>query len=191
MGKKTDGGAPIAIPKWITTPPECQLPQPLRAKERTIKHTADNQDPTDVDNPNGFQAVRKDAFDDSGHSYFPDQLTPKIQSKLLREKPFIRFLLQELAEYLEMDKLVPGKFVEFKKNEITGETWTDDALFKGKPYRIVNVSFNAVINTDLMEVERLKQFYHINVKVEAEAKEELYVERPYFKLRTFLFLSRG
>lgn len=191
VGKKTDGGAPIAIPKWISSPPECRLPQLLRAKERTIKHTADNQDPTDVDNPNGFQAVRKDAFDDSTYTYFPDQLTQKVQSKLLREKPFIQFHLQELAEYLEMDKLLPGKFVEFKKNAITGETWTDDPLFKGKPYRLVNISFHATINNELMEVERLKQFYHIHVKVEAEAKEETYVERPNFQPPQFPFFIPG
>ncbi len=190
-GKKDEGAAPKVIPEWISTAPECQLPSPLRFLDRTIRPAADAHEFEDAENPDGIQGVRRDLFNDANYFYFPDQISQKIKSKLLREKPYIRFSLTELAEFLNVDELRPGRLIEFKKNDALPESWVDDPLFKGKPYRIVNVYFRASIDHELLEIEKLDQFYHLELKIEAEAKEELYVERPAFTPPAFPFFVQG
>ena len=190
-GKKEEGGAPIVLANWICSPPECRFPEPLRSLDRTIKHTAESQEPTDVENPNAFQTVRKDALDDASYIHFPDQITQKVKSKMLREKPWIRFHVLELAEFLSMDKLLPGKSVEFKKDDSAVETWADDPLFKGKPYRMVNIFFRAMVDDELLNIERPNQVYALTVAIDAEAKEETYVERPEFQSPAYPFFLPG
>lgn len=188
-GKKKEGGSPLVIPDSNSTPPQCQFPEPLRSLDRTIKHSAESQEPTDVENLNGFQAVRKDALDDTEYVHFPDQITQKVKSKMVREKPLIRFHLTEL-EKLGLEKFLPGKLVEFQKKSAL-ESWVDDPLFKGKPYRVVNISLRLVITTEQLEVERKDQEFDMTVAFDAEDKEETYVERPAFQSPSYPFFLPG
>ena len=191
LGKKSDGGAPLEIAQWMMTPPDCTFPEPLRYQERSINHSAENKDDTDQENPNGFKSVRRDAFDAVNYTHFPEQVTPKVESKLVREKPSIRFSFKELSDTVDLDKLVPGAFIEIKKNTLLGETWCDDPIFKGKPYRLTKLSFHAVPTNTFQEVERLIQEYELEILVEAEAKEETYVERPPFQEPVYPFSIPG
>lgn len=189
-GKKSEEGSVMTLPDWIITPPKCQLPGPLYASDRMITFDTESR-VVENENPAGFQGVHKDAFKDTAYTYFPEQISQKVKSKLVREKVYIRFFLKELAEFLELDKLFPGNLIEFKRNEQLAEGWVDDPSLKGKVYRIVNILLCMHVDGEIGEVERLDQMYRFEIQIEAEPKEELYVDRPLFVVPSYPFFVQG
>lgn len=191
VGKKKADGKPTLIPELGITPAICQYPESPRYLSRMIKHTADSLDNTDEENPNGFQAVRKDVFDESAYRHFPEQASLLVHSKPFPEKPLIRFDLATLSELFGLEQITPGTLIEIKGDLDTGGTWCEDSIFKGQVFRITNFKLHA---TQLKPSEITKmdvQPYNLSIEVVAESKDELFVSRPTFHPPAYPFFLPG
>lgn len=180
VGKKTEKGKPIPIAEWTITPAECVLPEPPRFIERLIKHSAANEEHNDKDNPKGFQAVRKEAFDGTSYPHFPEQVFLAVQSKPSPEKPSISFFVKDFSEPFNIEQLVPNGLIEIKEDAKHGGIWCDDPSIKDKTFRITDISFKAVKDSPSEGVKKVKQSFRLKIQVLAESKDDTHIKRPEF-----------
>lgn len=191
LGKKSEKGKPVPLPEWFMTPPKCHYPEPTRFQKRQIKHSAKNMDQSDGENPNSFQSVRKDEFDESTYTHFPEQVSQIVKSASSREMQTLTFYLKNFSEAMNLGNLVPGALFEIKEDVKTGGVWCEDPAFKGKTFRVTDFTFKAVMEGGAEAVDRPIQSYKIDVQVDAESKDDTFVQRPSFPRPTFPFSIPG
>jgi len=191
LGKKSEEGEPITVPEWSLTSALCQFPDPPRHHKRVIKHSAETQDNQDEENPNGFQAVRKDAFDDTNYHLFPEQVSQATLSTLSPEKPLVRFNLADLAEPFDLDKILPGVLIKIKGNDKLGGVWCEEAAFKDQTFRLREISIHARKTTVSEEINIAIQPFQLEIQVTAESKDEPHIPRPAFNDPVYPFSIPG
>lgn len=192
VGKKSEpAGKPLEIGEWLINAPACFYPEPSRFSERSLKHSTDNLDNQDSNNPNAFQSVRKDIFDDSSYRSFPEQLTQKTKSQLFPEKPEVIFMVKDFSDTFNLDHIVPGALFEFKGDKKLGRTWSADTPFKDKKFRIKKLILRMRKTTRSEGSKKAIQPFWVDVRITAEDKEEAYIPRPVFHAPVYPFSLLG
>ena len=190
-GKKSEEGKPISIPELDITHALCLFSEPPRYQERMIKHSPENEDHVDQENPDGFKSVRKDAFDDTTHHHFPEQISQVVHSNLHPDKPAIQFYLKRLSSLFGIEQLIPGKLIEIKGFTEIGGAWCDDPIFKDQTFRMNHISIKATQIVKSTSQKKIFENYEIEIQVNAEYKDETYVPRPEFTQPQYPFSIPG
>lgn len=191
ISEKKSEGKTIVVPEWEITPAICKYPEPPRYIKRLLKHSAESSDHTDEDNPNGFQAVRKDEFDESSYTHFPEQVSIETESKLAPEKPALQFHLKDFSDSLTFEQLIPGTLIEIKGDETRGGNWCDESAYKGKIFRLTEISIKAS-NCSPSDAPKVPvSNFQLKIEAFAESKEESYVLRPPFQEPVYPFSIPG
>jgi len=191
LGKKDEAGEPINVAEWCITQGECEPADPTRHHKRVIKHSADHEDHQDEENPNGFQAVRKDAFDDANYHLYPEQITQATHSAFRPEKPILKFSVSKLEDPFGLDQIVPGVLIAIKGDEKVGGDWSEQPEVKDQNFRLRDVSIRARKTTASESVKKTVQPYQLEIRVAAESKDETYIARPPFKDPVYPFHIPG
>ncbi len=188
--KKDESGTPIPLAEWDITPATCIYPEPARYSEQTIKYSPESMEQTPNENPNALESVKNDVFDDTLHILFPEQLPQKVASKLQPEKIVIQFFLKKIPEDFDFDQIHPGALIEIKGDETRGGQWCEDSVYK-TIFRITEVSITAARKTPAFRTKLYIQPYEVEISITAEAKDELYVQRPEFQPPIYPFFISG
>ena len=192
LGKKSEGeGEPYGIYEWCVNPPICKFPQAVRYNDKILKHSSDTLNEQDNENPEAFKSVRVDAFDSGNYRFFPELVRRTIKSKQKPEKNSIEFTTTQMTEDLTIDKIIPGSMVTFKADKTTNGTWSKDAAFKDKVFRVRSLVFEAEKMSTSEKEEKPVAAFQILMKGLLEYKEELFIERPDFIPLQFPFTIQG
>lgn len=192
VGKKTEEGSPIDVADWWVSPAICIYPTPPRYNERTIKHSPIDIDNQDREDRQAFTSVRKDAFDPTGYRPFPEQNSLSTLSSLSHQKPEIRFKVQKLSETFNLEHLLPGTLITFKKNQQLDASWSEDPAFKDHTYRLKTISIQAQkMPPGAQAVCKPVELYQLDIQLEAESKDETHIPRPCFNPPLYPFSILG
>lgn len=187
--KKEPEGEPLKVPEWFVNPPLCIFPRPPRYDQKILKHTVDNLDSEDKKNENSFKNVKRETIDEKNYHYFPEQAHEIVKSKLTSEKNVVNVEFQRLDDDVQLDKLTPGSFLNFKGDALGN--WSSDPCYKDKKFRVRNLSLHASKLTVSEELEKPEQTYHLFVRAQLEEEEETFFEWPIFNPPQFPFYIQG
>lgn len=191
LGKKSEEGKPVTVPEWETRFTECGHQEPERHHKRTIQHSPESVDQQDEQNPEGLQAVRSDAFDDTKYPLYPEKLTKATLSILAPEKPIIQFNLARLLETFNLDQITPGALMTLQGDKTIGGNLSEEPEVKDQEFRLRDVSFDATKNAVSDGVKKPVQPFRVEIRLTAEAKDESFVSRPAFTIPVYPFFMDG
>lgn len=189
-GKKKElEGEPLEIPEWACVPPLCVFPHPPRYNGKVIEHSADKMDGKDKENDDSFKAIRRESIDPANYRVYPEQADEEVQSIETSQKNLVVLELTQVSNKIHLDKLTPGSYLCFKRHK--SDSWTDEASFKDKKFRIRSLHLSADKYSDSQPNEQKIDPYYLSISVILEEAEETFVERPTFIPPTFPFYIQG
>ncbi|MFI5342594.1 MAG: hypothetical protein ACHQUC_00055 [Chlamydiales bacterium] len=189
-GKKKElEGEPLEVDELTCNPPVCYFPHPPRYNGKVIKHSADEMDGEDKENEDSFKAMRRELIDPANYRVYPEQADEEVQSIDTRQKNLVELELTEVSNKIHLDKLTPGSYLCFKRYK--SDSWTDEASFKDKKFRIRNLDFSATKDSQSEPNYRKIDPYYLSIRIILEEAEETFVERPNFVPPTFPFYIQG
>lgn len=191
LGKKSETGKPINVAEWETRLFKSDPPEPERHHEQIIKHSAENDDHEDKENPNGFPGVTEDAFDDANDHLFPQKIRKAIASPPTLEKHLISFNLARFLDPFDLSQMTPGVLIAIKGEEKLGGLWSEAAEIKDQTFRLRDVSFVATKPIVSQWMKQPVQPFDLEVRITAESKDEPYIARPEFKAPDYPFQIEG
>jgi hypothetical protein len=191
LGKKSETGKPVNVAEWETRLFKSDPPEKERYHEQIIKHSAENDDHEDKENPHGFPGVTEDAFDDAeGHRY-PEKIKKAILSPSTLEKHLISFNLARFLDPFDLSQITPGVLIAIKGEEKLGGLWSEAAEIKDQTFRLRDVSFVATKPIVSQWIKQPVQPFDLEVRITAESKDEPYIDRPEFKEPVYPFQIEG
>lgn len=191
LGKKSAEGDPIGVAEWWVTPPVCTYPNPARSSGNVIKHAPDKVDKEEKEEETAFKKVLSDSLDSETYLQFPEQNDLDYKGTQEPEKATVHFTTMELTEKFHFEHLFPGKLIAFKGEAKKGRTWSENALFNGKTYRLNKVSIKGEKTKASEGMKSFVQHYEVKIDVEGEDKEETFIPRPSYVKPVYPFSILG
>lgn len=187
--KKEASGKPLEVHELQSNPPKCFFSPPTRHNEKILKHTADNLENEDKENPNSFKLVRKEEFDPGNYGPHPKHARQKVKSPIAPEKNLFEVDIKKFTDEIHLDKLTPGSFLGFKGDK--EGNWSRDSCIKDKKFRIRSMAFTAN-RFDLSEKnEKPTHVFLMTARAVLEEEEENHAARPRFIPPAYPFYIQG
>ncbi|MCE5317017.1 MAG: hypothetical protein LLG04_06595, partial [Parachlamydia sp.] len=189
LGKKNKvDGKPLDVDEeWVVFPKlQCAPTPTFNSKKR--KQTFDSVENKEENDPKAFKQVAHETLNSDDNLRYPQQSPDPVKSILIPQKDRLSLTFQKFHDF-GLDQLLPGCAIKFLEKETV--YWSSDACFKGKTFRVRELTFRAHKVGKTIDKPAPMESYRISLTTHLEEEDEPFIDRPFIVPPVYPFEIKG